>query len=161
MNLSALFLKANATRNKRYIASLTATPVKAAFRDTQKLGQVTKGKRTSEAKQEAPFNNPERDSKKKRKIARKIQTDCVDEHCGETFCLVSMDTHGNSVEGEIWVQCIQCQMWAHEKCTSGFPGDIFVPTASRMYQMKISEVLWAYIYLYRVSFSYVICNVCP
>jgi hypothetical protein len=72
--LSVLFLKANATRNKRYIAILTDTPVKAAFRDAQKLRQVTKGKRTSEAKQEAPFDNPERDSKKKRKIVRKIQT---------------------------------------------------------------------------------------
>jgi hypothetical protein len=48
--------------------------VKAAFRDAQKLRQVTKGKRTSEAKQEAPFDNPERDAKKKRKILRKIQT---------------------------------------------------------------------------------------
>jgi hypothetical protein len=35
---------------------------------------VTKGTRISEAKQVAPFDNPERDSKKKRKIVRKIQT---------------------------------------------------------------------------------------
>jgi hypothetical protein len=28
-----------------------------------------------------------------------------------------------------------------------FPGDIFVLTASRIYQMKISEVLWIYIYI--------------
>jgi hypothetical protein len=47
--LSVLFLKANATREKRCIAILTDTPVKAAFRDTQRLRQVTKGKRTSEA----------------------------------------------------------------------------------------------------------------
>jgi hypothetical protein len=26
-----------------------------------------------------------------------------------------------------------------------FPGDIFVPNAIRMYQMKMSEVLWTYI----------------
>jgi hypothetical protein len=53
---------------------MTDMPVKAAFRDAQKLRQMTKGKRTSEAKQEAPFDNPERDSKKKRKIVRKVQT---------------------------------------------------------------------------------------
>jgi hypothetical protein len=94
-------------------------PVKAAFRDSQKFRQVTKGKRTSEAKQEAPFDNPERDSKKKRKILRRIQTDCSDENGGETFCLVPMDTYCNSVAGEIWVQCTQCQMWAHKKLTSG------------------------------------------
>jgi hypothetical protein len=85
-------------KSKRYwkqksIANLTDTPVKAAFRDAQKLRQVTKGKRTSEAKQEVPFDNPERDSKKKRKIVRKIQTDCSDENGGETFCLVSVDTY--------------------------------------------------------------------
>jgi hypothetical protein len=67
--------------------------VKAAFRDAQKLRKVTKGKRTSEAKQEAPFDNPERDSKKKSKIVRKIQTDCSDENGGKIFCLVSMDTY--------------------------------------------------------------------
>jgi hypothetical protein len=77
--------------------------VKAAFRDEQKLRQVPKGKRTSEAKQEAPFDNPERDSKKKRKIVRKIQTDCSDKNGGETFRLVSMDTYCNSLAGEIWV----------------------------------------------------------
>jgi hypothetical protein len=113
--LSVLFLKANATRNKRCTAILTDTPVKAAFLDAQKLRQVTKGNRTSEAKQEAPFDNPERYSKKKRKIVRKIQTDCSDESGGETFCLVSTDTYCNSVAGEMWVQCTQCQMWAHEK----------------------------------------------
>jgi hypothetical protein len=113
--LSVLFLKANATRNKRCITILTDTPVKAAFRDTQKLRQVTKAKRTSEATQEAPFDNPERDSKKKKKIVRKIHTDCSEDNGGETFCLVSMDTYCNSVVGKIWVQCTQCQMWAHKK----------------------------------------------
>jgi hypothetical protein len=38
--------------------------VKAAFRDAQKLRQVTKGKRTSEGKQEALFDNPKKYSKK-------------------------------------------------------------------------------------------------
>jgi hypothetical protein len=64
LNFSVLFLKANTTRNKRCIAMLTDTPVNAAFRDAQKLRQVTKGKRTSEAKQEGHFDNPEIDSKK-------------------------------------------------------------------------------------------------
>jgi hypothetical protein len=58
LNLSVLFLKANATRNKRCIAILTDTLVKAAFRDAKKLRKVTKGKGISEAKQEVPFDNP-------------------------------------------------------------------------------------------------------
>jgi hypothetical protein len=52
---------------------------------------VIKGKRTSEAKQQAPFDNPEKDPKKKTKIVRKIQTDCSDKNGGEIFCLVCMD----------------------------------------------------------------------
>jgi hypothetical protein len=71
--LYVLSLKANATRNKRYTAILTDSPVKAAFLDAHKLRQMTKGKRTSEAKQEAHVDNHERDSKK-RKIVRTIQT---------------------------------------------------------------------------------------
>jgi hypothetical protein len=35
---------ANAARNKRYIAILSLTPLKAALRGTQKSRQVTKGK---------------------------------------------------------------------------------------------------------------------
>jgi hypothetical protein len=115
LNLSVLFLKANASRNKRCIAILTDKPVKAAFRDRQKLRQVTKGKRISEAKQEAPFDNSERDSKKRRKIVRKIQTDCSDKNGAEIFCLVCVYRYSTSVAGEIWVQHTQCQMQAHEK----------------------------------------------
>jgi hypothetical protein len=41
------------------------------YAETETIG---KRRNTSEGKQEAPFDNPGRDSKKKRKIVRKIQT---------------------------------------------------------------------------------------
>jgi hypothetical protein len=99
-------------------------------------------KNTSQGKQEARFDNGERDSKKRRKMVRKLQTDCWEKSGGETYCLVSMDRYLYSVAIEVWVQCTQCQVWAHEKCTVGVSWDVFFPTASRMYQMEISDVLW-------------------
>lgn len=109
---------ANATRKKRGTAILTDTPVKAALQDKQKSRQVAKGKTHQTGSRKSLFNNPARDSKKK-KIVRKIQTHCSDENGGETFCLVCMDRYSKGVAGEKWVQCTQCQMWAHEKCTAG------------------------------------------
>jgi C4-type Zn-finger protein len=61
------------------------------------------------------FNDPARDSKKKKKVVRKIQTDYSDENGVETFCLVCMDGYSKSVAGVVRVQYTQCQMWAHEK----------------------------------------------
>ena len=108
---------ANATR-KKSTAILTDTPVKAALQDKLKLRQVTKGKTHQKGCKRRLLNKAARDSKKKQ-IVRKIQMDCSDENSGETFCLVCMDRYSKSVAGEIWVQCTQCQMWAHEKCTAG------------------------------------------
>lgn len=78
---------ANATRKKRSTAILTDTPVKAALQDKQKSRQVAKVKTHQAGSRKSLFNNPARDSKKK-KIVRKIQTNCSDENGGETFCLV-------------------------------------------------------------------------
>jgi hypothetical protein len=108
---------AKATRKKRSTAILTDTPVKAALQDKQKLTQVTKGKIHQKGSKRCLFNKAARDSKKKL-IVRKIQKDCADENAWETFCLVCMDRYSKSSEGELWVQCNQCQMWAHEKCNS-------------------------------------------
>jgi hypothetical protein len=109
---------ANATRKKRNTAILTDTPVKAALQDKQKSTQVTKGKIRQEGSKRCLFNKAAGDSKRKQ-IVRKIQKDCSDENDGETFCLVCMDRYSKSLAGELWVQCTQWQMWAHEKCTSG------------------------------------------
>jgi hypothetical protein len=90
------------------------------------------------------FNKAARDSKKKQ-IVRKIQKDCSDENDGETFCLVCMDTYSKSVAGEIWVQCTRAKCGPMKNAQLAFPRSIFAPAESRMYQMKIYEVLWTYI----------------
>jgi hypothetical protein len=108
---------ANATRKKRSTAILTDTPVKATLQDKQKLTQVTKGKTHQKGSKRCLFNKAARDSKKKQ-IVRKIQKDCSVESPWEIF-LVCMDRYSKSLAVELWVQCTQCQMWAHEKCTSG------------------------------------------
>jgi hypothetical protein len=117
---------AKATRQKRSTAILTDTPVKATLQDKQKLTQVTRGKTHQKGSKRRLFNKAARDSKKKT-IVRKIQKDCSDENDGETFCLVCMDRYSKSVAGEIWVQCTQCQMWAHEKCTAGVSLGVYLP----------------------------------
>jgi hypothetical protein len=136
--------KANATRKKRSTAILTDRPVKAALQDKQKLTQVTKGKTHQKGRTRCLFNKVTRDSRKKQ-IVRKIQKDCSDENAWETLCSVCMDRYSKCLAGELWVQCTQCQMWGHENALLAFPGGIFAPTASRMYQMRISEDLWTYI----------------
>jgi hypothetical protein len=115
--MSVLLLKLQ-TRKERSTAILIDTPVKATLQDKKKLTQVTKGKTHQKGNKRWLFNKATRDSKKKQ-IVRKIQKDCSDENAWETFCLVCMDRYSNSLAGELRVQCIQCQMSAHEKCTSG------------------------------------------
>jgi hypothetical protein len=135
---------ANATRKKRSTAILTDTPVKAALQDKQKLTQVTKGKIYHKGSKRCLFNKAARDSKKKQ-IVRKIQKDCSDENAWETFCLVCMDRYSKSLAGNYGFNVPSVKCGPMKNALLAFPGGIFAPTASRMYQMKISEVLWTYI----------------
>jgi hypothetical protein len=118
--------KANATRKERSTTILTDTPVKAALQDKEKLTQVTKGKTHQKGSKRCLFNKAARDSKKKQTV-RKIQKGCSDENAWETFCLVCMGRYSKSLAGEVWVQCTQCQMWAHEKCSSGVSRGVYLP----------------------------------
>ncbi len=34
-------------------------------------------------------------------------------------CLVCGETFNSSLPGEVWVQCLFCQLWSHEACTEG------------------------------------------
>jgi hypothetical protein len=143
---------ANSTRKKRGTAILTDTPVKAALQDKQKSRQVAKGKTHQTGSRKSLCNNPARDSKKK-KIVRKIQTKCSDENGGET-CLVCMDRYSKSVAGENGFNLPSAKCGPMKNTQLAFPGDIFVATASRMYQMKISEFLWTYISVLSIIFQY-------
>jgi hypothetical protein len=135
---------ANATRKIRSRAILTDTPVKAALQDKQKLTQVTKGKTLQKGNKRCLFNKAARDSKKKQTV-RKIRKDCSDENAWKTFCLICMDRYSKSLAREIWVQCTSVKCGPMKNALLAFLGRIFSPTASRIYQMKISEDLWTYI----------------
>jgi DNA-directed RNA polymerase subunit RPC12/RpoP len=115
---------------------------------------VAKGKTHQTGSRKSLFNNPARDSKKK-KIVRKIQTNCSDENGGETFCLVCMDRYSESLAREKWVQCTQCQMWANVKCTAGVSWGYICCNCKSDVSDKISEVLWTYISVLSIIFQ---CN---
>lgn len=52
----------------------------------------------------------------KKHIVADEETDSDEE---DTFCLVCLDRFSNSASKEKWIQCTECHMWAHEKCTDG------------------------------------------
>ena len=81
----------------------------------------------------------------KKQLVRKIQKDCSDENGGETYCLVCMDRYSKSVAGKFGFNVPSAKCGPMKNAQLEFPGDIFAPTASRIYQMKVSEVLWTYI----------------
>jgi len=39
----------------------------------------------------------------------------------DTLRLYCLDAYSRSASREMWIQCIQCQLWAHEKCTDSSP----------------------------------------
>jgi hypothetical protein len=58
-------------------------------------------------------------SKKQKSRRRKTTYDPDSEEEEETFCLICTEAYSNSKSRERWVQCISCEMWAHEACTDG------------------------------------------
>jgi hypothetical protein len=77
---------------------------------------------------------------------------CSDENGGKILCFVSKNTYRISVAGEYGLNEPSAKCGPMRNVLLAFPGDMFFPTASRMYQMKISEVLWTYISVPRFIF---------
>jgi len=51
--------------------------------------------------------------KKTKKAPKEKENRSDDEDC---FCLVCLETFGNSRPNEQWIQCIECKMWSHVEC---------------------------------------------
>jgi hypothetical protein len=67
----------------------------------------------------------------------------------------SKDTNRSSLAGEYGFNVLSAKCGPMKNALLAFPGDIFFPTASRMYQMKIFEFC-GHIFLYCISFSIVL-----
>ena len=97
-------VSANNTRRKRTTAILTDTPVKAALREKQNSKHVTKRRTHQNESKRCRFNNPARESKKKKKRSEK-NSDCSDENGGETL----FGLHG----------------WILKQCSGGSMGSVY------------------------------------
>lgn len=110
-------------RKGKQSAVLTSTPAKLALQE-EKNKKKSKPVGLSKAKRNVNFNtSPSRNqfgNRKARNAKKKKcdETDSSDEE-NETFCLVCCETYANSRPHEKWVQCLGCQNWSHEECTSG------------------------------------------
>ena len=95
--------------------------------DTPEKLQIEKeaAERNSAKKSKARPKNQKNDKKGGRATKKKCQKSLVrhDEESEtddeETFCPVCGEPFSNSKSREKWVQCIDCHMWAHVKCTDG------------------------------------------
>ncbi|XP_077060445.1 uncharacterized protein LOC143712127 isoform X1 [Siphateles boraxobius] len=93
---------------RRSTAILTDSPVRAALEEEQqkriqkKPPAPKKRLLTPHTQNTAPTNTAPTDSSDK-----------------DEECLVCKETFSSSLPGEVWVQCLFCQLWSHKVCTEG------------------------------------------
>lgn len=102
-------IKNKGGRRKGKSAILTDTPEKIEIEQRTKVNakrNIDFGKKKSKKQK----------LKKPKKVSNKVSSDDSDEK--ETYCLVCADLYFNSKQGETWIQCKKCKLWAHEDCTN-------------------------------------------
>ena len=89
---------------------------------TQVLEQMRKTAPKTRAKGSVR-NISERFTKETPKIIKKSKnaSDKKAEGSKDTLCLYCLDAYTRSTSREMWFQCIECKLQAHEKCTNGSP----------------------------------------
>jgi hypothetical protein len=66
-------------------------------------------------------------SGRKKRIKRPIYNRPTSDSEDETWpCLICCEPFSTSRAGEQWIQCQSCQLWAHEECTSGTVGGLYL-----------------------------------
>lgn len=115
----------SANRRKCKSAILTDTPEKN-YLEEKKLEQESRKKKVtkrvlSEDKEKKKTNSKKNLKGKEAKKMRKKEVYCEDEEEDEVFCLVCVSPYSASKSREIWIQCQECKLWAHEACTPGLP----------------------------------------
>ena len=62
-----------------------------------------------------------RQAEKRRAVKKKLKYRSESDNendSDDAFCLVCVESFGNSRPRKKWIRCQECQRWAHEACTS-------------------------------------------
>lgn len=110
-----------ADKRKCKSAILTDTPEKT-YLEEKKKEQDAKKKKVS--KRVLSEKNEKKRVTKGNKKRRKSVDSQESEIENEYFCLVCLSPYSASRSREVWVQCQDCKLWAHEECTPGLPNYI-------------------------------------
>ena len=101
--------QASARSRKRKSAVLTDTPEKRALEEEQKRRKKTKKTDSKTEKQ----TKKKQQAKKKRTAKKKLKYSSESDDSDDVFCLVCVESYGNSRPREKWIRCQECQRWAH------------------------------------------------
>jgi len=105
-------LKNKGGRRKGKSAILTDTPEKIEIEQRTKVN----AKRNIDFGKNKSKKRKQKIKKPTKVINNKVSSDDSDEE--ETYCLICADLYSNSKQGETWIQCKKCKLWAHEDCTN-------------------------------------------
>lgn len=117
---------------RRTTAILTDTPEKEALLHQKEKSKITpKARKTNEKKRnikkkvlgspddKAPSKLKKTNARKTKSVKKKVferNDEGSSSDDTDSFCLVCCEAFSKSVSGEEWVQCLQCKLWAHQKC---------------------------------------------
>jgi hypothetical protein len=101
---------------------LTDTPAKNTLKNYNvNLGENKKNGTQNVGKRSVPKISSERFTKETPKNTKKSKnaSDRKEEDSKGTICLPSLSAYSRSASREMWIQCIECKLWAHEQYTDG------------------------------------------
>lgn len=98
----------------------------AILTDTPEKTYLEEKKKEQDAKKKEVSKCVLSEKKGKKKVIKgnkkkKFADDEEDEKEVEDYCLVCLSPYSASKSREVWIQCQDCKLWAHEACTPGLP----------------------------------------
>lgn len=109
----------NKGRKKRQSAILTDTPVKEALRSEQEKAKKKKldiSKNRKEKITKRLFNAKTNCAKKESQKPKEDSYESDENEDEDCACIYCLKRFKHSKPGAEWIQCTQCERWAHDKC---------------------------------------------
>ena len=99
---------------------LTSSPYKESLLSKGQGAKKSQHKSSQKRKPSVPPNSkPKNTGKRRRGRNQLIEEEDDDEEDERWPCLVCGESYKDSRPGEVWVQCVTCERWSHEACTTG------------------------------------------